>query len=295
MLEEPDVIEQNDKPKIDIFKIITDRIISLLKEGIAPWQKPWKSALFPMNLFTKKEYRGINVILLTMAGYPSPYWFTAHQAEKFGGRIKKDEVGTEILFWGMFRTQKESSADVNAVQFTKFHTVYNISQCEGIVDPFQNTKVLEPIKECENIILQMPNRPRINSGGYSACYFPVKDKIRMPERAAFINEQEYYCTLFHELCHSTGHETRLNRKSIVHIRPFDIENYSKEELIAEIGASFLCGITGIENKTIKNSAAYIQGWLPQFQKNKRLISLAAQQAQKAVDYIRGYQPNLLNS
>jgi len=288
MSKEPDPrFEQTPKIKEAVFKIITDRIIALLDKDIIPWQKPWKSASFPINLFTNKEYRGINVILLIMAGFTSPYWLTAHQAEKLGGEIKKGEVGTEILFWGRFRAQKESSDDVEEVPFKKFFTVYNISQCEGISAPPQGVKLFNPIHECERIINQMPNRPSILHGGNIACYSPSTDQIRMPEKGTFNIEHEYYCTIFHELCHATGHETRLNRKSIVDIKPFGTEDYSKEELIAEMGASFLCGLTGIENRTIENSAAYIAEWLKKLRRCKTLLPVASQQAQKAVDYIRG--------
>lgn len=290
MSKEPDPrFEQTPKVKEDVFKIISDRIISLLEKGVAPWQKPWKSPSFPINLLTNKEYRGINVVLLTIAGFASPYWLTEHQSGKLGGRIKEGEVGTEILFWGRFRHQAESSADVNEVPFTKFHTVFNIAQCDSIPDPFQEARPFNPIHECEHIINQMPNRPGISHGGNMACYIPATDQIRMPLREAFNIEHEYYCTLFHELCHATGHKTRLNRKSIIDVKPSGTPDYSKEELIAEIGASFLCGITGIENATINNSAGYIEGWLQRLERDRRLLIMASQQAQKAVDYIRrGY-------
>lgn len=280
------------RPVEDIFKIITDRIICLLEKNVVPWQQPWKSSSFPMNLFTGNEYRGINVILLKLIGFSSPYWLTVRQAEKLGGQVKENEVGSKILFWGRYRAQKESSADVADVPFMKFYTVYNSSQCKGITTPKEDSTVFNPIGECERVIGEMPNRPKISHGGNSACYWPRTDKIMIPERNDFEIEQEYYCTLFHELCHATGHETRLNRKSIKDIKPFGSEDYSKEELIAEIGASFLCGLTGIENKTINNSAAYIQHWLERLRKDKRLIIFAAQQAHKAVDYIRACQTDM---
>lgn len=280
MVEEP-------KPVVDVFKIITDRLIGLLEKNVVPWHQPWQSLFsFPMNLYTGNEYGGVNVILLTMAGLSSHYWLTARQAEKLGGRVKENEAGREILFWGRYRGQKESSDDVSDSPFMRLYTVYNISQCEGIPIPKENLPAFNPIEECERIIAEMPNRPSIVHGGNSAYYWPRTDEIMIPERSAFGIEQEYYCTVFHELCHATGHETRLSRKSIKDIKPFGSEDYSREELIAEIGASFLCGLTGIENKTINNSVAYIQGWIERLRKDKRFICMAAQQAQKAVNYIR---------
>lgn len=275
------------KPVEDIFKIITDKFISLLEKGVVPWQQPWKSSFsFPANFYTGKEYRGINVILLTLAGFSSPYWLTERQAGKLGGRVKENEVGSCILFWGRYRVQKKSSVDAGYSRFRKSYAVYNSTQCEGIPIPKENSTVFNPIEKCERIINEMQNKPKISHGGNSAYYQPLTDRIGMPDKNAFESEQEYYCTLFHELCHATGHETRLNRKSIKDIKPFGSEDYSKEELIAEIGAAFLCGLTSIENKTINNSAAYIQGWLKRLQNDKSLVIIAAQQAQKAVDYIR---------
>jgi antirestriction protein ArdC len=216
-----------------------------------------------------------------------PHWLTALQAEKLGGRVKENEAETKILFWGRYRTQKESSDDVSDSPFMRLYTVYNSLQCEGISVPKENKTIFNPIEECERVIEEMPDRPRIAHSGNYACYWPQPDKIMIPEKNTFENEPEYYCTLFHELCHATGHETRLNRKSIKDIKPFGSEDYSREELIAEIGASFLCGITGIENKTINNSVSYIHHWIERLHRDKRLISMTAQQAQKAVNYIQG--------
>lgn len=187
----------------------------------------------------------------------------------------------------MFRNQNESSDDVTTTSFMKSYTVYNVAQCEGIIDPWQGNLVFNPIEKCEHIIREIPNSPNIKYRGNSACYFPNNDEILMPHKESFISEKEYYSTLFHELTHATGHKSRLDRKSIAKITPFGTPNYSKEELIAEMGASFLCAITGIENKTINNSAAYIKSWIARLQNDKRLIFMAAAQATKAVDYIRG--------
>jgi len=271
----------------DVFKKITELILSLLEKGVVPWQRPWKSSSVPTNLCTNKEYRGINVLLLMMADFPSPYWLTARQAKTLGGFIRPAQKGTEILYWGLFRVQMESSADVAAVHFQKLYTVYNIAQCEGIPDPQQPNTKFESIEECDRLITGMPNKPKLFHGGNDAYYVIPKDEIHLPRKESFTITEEYYCTLFHELCHSTGHEKRLNRKSIADATSFGTENYSNEELIAEIGASFLCGMGAIENRTINNSGAYISGWLERLKRDKRLISMAANQAQKAVDYIRG--------
>ncbi len=178
------------------------------------------------------------------------------------------------------------------VQFRKLYKVYNIAQCEGIYDPWHGNSKVHPIEECDRLVREMHNKPMIFHGRDEAFYIIPKDEIHLPQKEAFTSIQGYYSTLFHELCHSTGHEKRLNRKSVTYATRFGSENYSKEELITEIGASFLCGLSGIENKTINNSGAYIAAWLDRLRRDKRLIIMAAAQAQKAVDYIRGIFPNV---
>ena len=142
-----------------------------------------------------------------------------------------------------------------------------------------------PIENCERVAEEMPNPPRILHNGERACYIPSSDTIKMPPEKAFETSEFYYNTLFHELTHSTGHESRLERQGITEAQIFGSRNYSKEELIAEMGAAFLCGHTGIENRVIDNSASYIEGWLSSLKKDNRFVIQAAAQAQKAADYI----------
>ena len=170
----------------------------------------------------------------------------------------------------------------------KFYVVFNIDQTEGIEftkveSLFQNNA--DELEACEQIIDNMPHRPQIRNAGDRAYYSSVTDRVTMPLLALFHSKEEYYSTLFHELAHSTGHETRLNRKELKEHDGFGGENYSKEELIAELTAAFLCAISGIEQKTLTNSTAYIQGWLKALNNDKTLILKAASQAQAASDFI----------
>ena len=167
----------------------------------------------------------------------------------------------------------------------RYYTVFNVEQCEGIAAPVARTSV-NPIGECERIMQGMPNPPAVQHDA-RACYRPSIDTVGMPSRNAFNSAEEYYSTLFHELTHSTGHTKRLGRDGIEKLNTFGSESYSKEELIAEMGAAMLCGIAGIERKTLSNSAAYLQSWINVLKSDSRMVVQAAAQAQKAADYIVG--------
>ena len=274
-----------------VYEIITNRIIEKLEAGIIPWHKPWHSVEgMPKNLITRKEYRGINVFLLAMQRYESPYWLSFKQAQDLGGNVKKDEKGTPVVFWNWLNQIDDEGKEKN-IPFMRYYTVYNVAQCENIdeskipvVATIHNN--FDHIAECEAIIANMPNCPEIQQGKQRASYNPLTDIISMPRFDSFVTAEEFYSTLYHEAIHSTGSEKRLNRLNN-NISSFGNEEYSKEELVAEMGAAFLCGFAGIENSTINNSAAYIQGWLKALKDDKKLVIMAAAQAQKAADYILG--------
>lgn len=170
------------------------------------------------------------------------------------------------------------------------YSVFNLQQCEGIKAPTieSATQVFRPIENAEIVVEQMPNRPQLNNRSKMACYCPSTDEVWMPPRHSFDREAEYYSTLFHEIIHSTGHRNRLNRKGIAaKTVKFGSQTYSKEELVAEIGASLLCGKAGIRQGTLANSAAYLKGWMSRLRNDKKLFIIAAAQAEKAADYILG--------
>jgi len=279
--------------KNDVYQIVTDRIVQLLESGTVPWHQPWKGGKqWPQNFITRKVYRGINLFLLNAASYPSPYWLTFKQVQVLGGRIKKGEQSFPVVFWKMFK--EEDGGEEKRIPFLRYHRVFNVAQCEGINVP--NTEASEPIlkfqpiEKCEQIVSAMPKRPEINHSGVRACYSPSLDVVTMPEARLFDSSEGYYSTLFHELTHATGHVSRLNRKEITNPIRFGSDPYSREELVAEMGAAFLCGHCGIENQTIDQSASYIQSWLAKLKEDRKLVVHAAAQAQKACDFIRNIAP-----
>jgi len=172
----------------------------------------------------------------------------------------------------------------------RYYTVFNVEQCSGLENhlPVETSKKeFEPDDRCEKVLTGMLDPPAISHGKESAYYRAATDTINMPHKDQFDTTEEYYSTLFHELVHSSGHKKRLARPEVMSIQALGSHNYSKEELVAEIGSAFLCGFCKIENSTLENNAAYIDHWQNQIKKDKRLIIHAAAQAQKAADYILG--------
>lgn len=270
-----------------VYSIVTDQILKQLESGVAPWRKPWTMRP-PKNLISERYYRGINVFLLASSGYGSPYWLTYKQATERGGHVRKGEHGTKVVFWKI-GTREVEDADGDTVErksiLLRYYTVFNVEQCEGIESP-NLAPAVNPIEECERIVARMPNPPAVEQDA-RAWYRPANDTVGIPSRNAFHSAEAYYATLFHELTHSTGHPKRLGREGIEKLNTFGSESYSKEELIAEMGAAMLCGVAGIEQRTLSNSAAYLQAWIDALKSDSRLVVSAASQAQKAADYIQG--------
>jgi antirestriction protein ArdC len=283
---------------MDIYAMVTDKIINLLEAGIVPWRRPWTSTGLPRNLVSKKPYRGVNVFLLSASKYISPFWLTMRQANELGGHIRKGEESTAIVFWKIddVKPSTESPEGEETDQKTprrfllRLYRVWNLEQCElpqSVLDklPKIETHQHDPIEAVEKIIAGMPNPPEIVRGGSKAYYSPLTDRITLPPRELFISAEEEAATETHELVHSSGSEKRLAREGICEAAPFGSPVYSREELCAELGAAFLCAEAGISNAVIANQAAYLAGWLKALRDNRRLLILAAAQAQKAADYI----------
>lgn len=202
-----------------------------------------------------------------------------------------------VVFWKMLekkRTQEqiEKDAKVGHIPLLRYYRIFNSEQCDGISAsvPANNKPPVSPIEECERLSDSMPNPPKLEHGGSRASYSPSLDKVQIPIRDSFTDSQAYYSTLFHELTHSTGHAARLDRGLSDSLRPFGSEDYSKEELVAEIGAAMLCAVAGIENTaTLNRSASYLESRLERLRGDSKLIVHAAAQAQKAADYVQGIQ------
>lgn len=284
----------------DIYAIITDRIITMLEKGTVPWQRPWRtrnidgSLRMPRNLTTGRDYRGINVFLLGSAGFASSDWMTYRQAQAMGAQVRAGEQGLPVVFFKPIDDRTADDSDTESTSkaarlVVRYYTVFNRIQIDGLpaeepasVDP---VPAFEAIPACETLVQRMPNSPTIQHGAARACYMPMADRVNMPSRDLFNSPEEYYSTLFHELVHATGHGNRLARSGITDICAFGSTNYSKEELIAEMGATFLCAMTGIDNRTIDNSAAYLNGWIVKLKNDRRILVQAGAAAQKAVDYL----------
>lgn len=282
--------------KLDVYEIVTNRIIDLLEAGTVPWQKPWTEAGVPMNLISKRPYRGINLWLLLSLNYERNLFLTWDQLKKIGGSVNKDEHGHIVVFWKNIKKEEEGK-ESKAIPMLRYYKVFNISQCRDIskdLIPELFKEDVDPILECEAIIHSMPDCPVIKHKENKAFYHIVEDLINMPKKKSFKSMEAYYSTFFHELVHSTGAEKRLGRKSIIEMAEFGSEPYSIEELIAELGAAYLCSFTGILEKGIQNSAAYIDGWLDKLKNDKRFIVQGSGQAQRAVDFIINQPSNDTN-
>ena len=274
---------------MNVYEIITEQIIEKLEKGEIPWNRPWVGSEYPKNLVSKKEYRGINPFLLMSGRYTSPYWVSYKQAQDMGGNVKKGEKSTMVVFWKQIKVKdrKDNEAIEKIIPMLRYYRVFNVEQCEGIEGKVPALNVnpdFQPIAACEKTVNDMQNKPTIEHRESRAYYRPSTDTVNMPQRESFVNEEFYYSVMFHELGHSTGHKDRLDRKDC-NEGQFGSETYSKEELVAEMTAAFICGHCQIENKTIDNSAAYIQSWLGKLKNDSKLVVLAAAAAQKAADYI----------
>jgi len=277
---------------IQAYARITDRIIALLEQGTIPWRRTWKaSTTWPRNLVTRKPYRGINVFLLMALGYDSPSWLTFRQAIKLGGRVKKGEKACPVVFWKRITIEDEDSDDKRRIPLLRVYHVFNVAQCEGLGKDSTVENLPGITTKPAEIVANMPQPPLIKHGMAKAFYSPSDDIVWMPARERFENEDGYYATLFHELIHSTGHEKRLKRSSLLEQGGFGTDPYCREELVAEMGAAFLCGHAEIVDRTIDNSAAYLASWLKQLKDDKTLIVHAAAQAQKAADFVLGTFPS----
>lgn len=283
--------------KRDLYQEVTDKLIAQLEKGVIPWRKPWKSTgiqlgngVFPINFSTKKEYNGINIVLLWCAqqdgNFQSNCWLTFKQAKALGGSVKKGEKSpVSIVRFGRFEYEDKKTGEEKTGAFLKAFAVFNIEQCEnlpGVVEtPLEDDFVdHDPLEACELFIQN--SGATIKHGGNRAFFTESGDYIQLPHLKQFSASEEYYSTAFHELVHWTGHKSRLNR--LVPAR-FGDKSYSYEELVAEMGASFTCALFGIEN-TLENSAAYLNHWIEKLKENNRIIVSVASSASKAVDYLR---------
>ncbi len=231
---------------IRAYDRITAKILELLDAGVVPWRKPWQCAE-PKSLRTGRTYHGINYLVLGCAPYGSPYWATFNQIKALGGHVCKGEHGWPCVFWKQWEKRTgELDADgaeiVKRIPLLRYYTVFNLEQTDGVEAPAteHEPREHEPIAACESIVAGMPHPPTIQHDEPRAFYRAATDTVNLPRPELFDTGEAYYATAFHELAHSTGHESRLNRKSVGQAA-FGDHDYGAEELVAEMGAALLCG------------------------------------------------------
>lgn len=278
--------------KLDIYQMVTDRIIAQLESGIIPWKKPW-TGVSPLNggafnRVTKKSYSILNQMLLGEGGE----YATFKQWSALGGKIRKGEKQKIVVFWKVIHKtiqDKDGNDKEVGIPFLQYYGVFHISQVDG-VEPLNKDELkdVDPIPEADEIIDSYVKREGINYqeiASNEAYYSPLGDRVVVPMKSQFQNANEFYSTAFHELTHSTGHKTRLDRIH-VGVAAFGSEEYSKEELVAELGAAGMLNLLGIEiPETFKNSTAYIQSWIKALRNDKKMIVMASSKAEKAIAYI----------
>lgn len=272
---------------MDIYKEVTNRIITQLESGSIPWQKPWIGSNSAISRVTGKPYSLLNQMLLGRGGE----YLTFAQCQKEGGKIRKGAKSQMVVFWKFIEQEDEVTHEKKQVPFLRYFNVFHIGQCEGLKAKHQRElpNTANTDETAENLIaayIQRSGIRIIHEHGDRAYYQPSTDRVVLPCIEQFAETAEYYSTAFHELTHSTGHVSRLNRLEKTAF--FGTEAYSKEELIAEIGAATLVNAAGLEtSSSFRNNAAYIQNWLKVLRDDKRFIVGAAGKAEKAVNLILG--------
>lgn len=293
--------KKTSKPRVSVYQVITDRILELLDQGIVPWHKTWGGRAYaPQSLTTGKSYRGINAFLLFCAGFEDPHFVTFRQAKALKGTIRKGEKAMPVLFYQFPEDRQERLEELQKAgqkpgeeeylgPIVRYYRVFNVAQCDDL-DSNKVPKVEQPsyhhnpIAEAEAILAASPVQVKVTHGYRGAAYVRDDDAIIMPPRERFEKAEHYYATLFHEMIHATGAPSRLNRTKG---KQFGDADYAREELVAEMGAAFLCGHCGIVDRTVDNSAAYIDNWRRVLKGNAKLVVEAAAKAQKAADMILG--------
>lgn len=279
--------------KKDVYEMVTDRIIEQLEQGVIPWEKPWGGVIDgAYNRISKKPYSLLNQMLLQHSGE----YATFKQWSELGGHIRKGEKSEIVVFWKL-QPYEDENADgekiIKQIPLLRYYNVFHVSQVDGIEPKELDLNEFEPIEEAERIKTEYMTREHLKileKLTDKAFYTPAFDYIQVPCKEQYQNVEEFYSTLFHEMVHSTGHKSRLDREDVKDCMYFGSENYSKEELTAELGSAFLVNLLGIETKkSFRNSSAYIQGWLGRLRGDKKFIVSASSKAEKAVKYIMNEQ------
>lgn len=290
--------------RIDVYERVTNRIIEQLEQGVRPWLKPWNAEHAAGRIsrplrFNGVPYSGINILMLwgaaEQAGYTCPLWLTFQQTKELGGHVRKGEHGSIVVYASSFKkTEEDNKGDdvEREIPFLKQYTVFNASQCEGLPSHYYATKEppnsdIERIEHADRFYRNL--KADIREGGNRAYYSLTHDYVQMPRIEAFRDAESHAATLGHELCHWTSAKSRLDRD--MGRKRWGDAGYAMEELVAELGAAYLCADLNITPDVREDHAGYIDHWLTILKNDKRAIFTAASHASKAVDYLHGLQPN----
>lgn len=291
----------------DIYQRVTDHIVAELEKGVRPWLKPW-NADHAAGRITRPlrangiPYRGINILLLwdsaIMHGFTAPLWMTYKQAQELGGQVRKGEKGSLVVYANTItRTEQDEATgeDVEReIPFMKGYTVFNAEQVDGLPAHFYASQQpeLDPLARIARAeAFFAATGAEIHEGGNRACYNVTTDRVQMPPFVSFIEPEAYYATLAHEMTHWTKHPKRLDRD--FGRKRFGDEGYAMEELVAELGAAFVCADLALTPAPRDEHASYIASWLKALKDDKRAIFSAAAHAQRAADYLAGLQPQTM--
>lgn len=290
----------------NLYKEVTNKMLEELANGVIPWHKPWTDGgNLAVSHVTGNAYSFLNQILISGNGGSTGEYLTFRQALAEGGKVRKGEHGKLIVFFKPQKSTKEMDENDDtepaekkkSIPVLKSYFVFEVSQCDGIKRKFDSQRTnpdIVPIERAEKVATDYLDREHIDlfkNSTNGAFYLPKSDEVHIPDMNTFSEIEEYYSTLFHELTHSTGAPHRLSREFG---KRFGDQPYSREELVAEMGAAYLCNACAVSSeKAFKNSASYIQGWMDALQQDDHLIIYAASKAQKAADFILGtYTPTI---
>lgn len=284
----------------DTYQTITDAIVRMIETGAGDWRMPWHSAgnaggmplVLPRNPLSGTRYRGINVPLLWASaehcGYGAHLWATYKQWSEASAQVRKGERATTIMFWKQLAASDGPDDALRVRMVARAYSVFNVAQVDGFMAPGEPVAPSEPagLPDVERIARAESYFAAIGAavrhGGNRAFYTTAGDFIQMPEFRQFADPVSYYATLGHEHVHLTGHATRCNREFG---KRFGDQAYAFEELVAELGAAFLCAELDLSNEPRPDHAAYIESWLRCLKSDSRAVFTAASKAQSAVDWL----------
>jgi len=268
----------------DLYKSVTDQIIKDLESGCPSWTKPWRTGnpgkVLPENAATGRHYSGINIPILWQAreanGYPTPEWLTYKQCLPMGWQVRKGEKATTVVFVKKVSVKKED--EETQLSLLRVYHVFNVAQIDGFEPP-----ELPPKEPHHALDFIQATKAEIQEGGDKAAYVPSLDRIYMPPEHAFTGREHYFATTLHECVHWSGHKNRLNRDLSGR---FGTHSYAAEELVAELGAAFLCAHLGIKGQL--QHSEYISNWVQLLKSDSRAIFTASSKASQAADYLRSF-------